>query len=93
VIGPSVETVKGHCPRCGHEISAASGVTAVQPKPDDVTICLYCASVLLFTNDLGVREPTSTEMDELRRGENWPTVQKVQRVINQALSSQKARLQ
>lgn len=43
-----------NCPVCQAELSAATDVRGgdAQPKPDDLTICLYCTAPLRFDADL-----------------------------------------
>lgn len=39
-----------HCPACGHPIDSASVLfdETVRPSPGDLTVCLYCQTVLEF---------------------------------------------
>jgi hypothetical protein len=56
---------ESRCPFCDHKFDAASGEGTEAPKPGDLTICLYCASPLRFTDDLTVRAMTRAEIAEL----------------------------
>lgn len=44
------------CPSCGTELSAATGVfdDEAKPEPDDPTVCMKCATVLRFTEDMSL---------------------------------------
>ena len=59
-------TAPTSCPQCGHRITAASHVddNAPMPQPGDYTICLYCSTLLIFADDLAVRNLTDAEMIE-----------------------------
>jgi hypothetical protein len=56
------------CPGCGTAADLASSVrelggqTGRDPKPGDFTVCMTCASILVFDETLGVREPTVAEL-------------------------------
>jgi hypothetical protein len=50
------------CPECGVVNSGALGVDGTRPKKGDVSICMYCRHISIFTEDLGLREPTIDEM-------------------------------
>jgi hypothetical protein len=40
----------GFCPNCGKLVDGATGIdTEYLPKPGDISVCLYCATVLHFT--------------------------------------------
>ncbi len=54
------------CPSCGKKLDAATHPTEdVAPSPGDVTICLGCQDVLIFTEELGLRRPTEAEIQAL----------------------------
>lgn len=52
-------TTPCRCPWCGHRIDAAmAGDPAepdVTPKPGDVSVCISCAQMLVFTDNLTLR--------------------------------------
>jgi hypothetical protein len=51
-----------HCPLRGHHIDAALGAHGeARPTPGDITICLYCRGLLVFTADLRHRVLTNAE--------------------------------
>jgi hypothetical protein len=59
---------KDHCPECGYALDAAStpdgrkGSSQPQPKPGDITLCLKCAAVFVFDEQLRVRPLTEEEV-------------------------------
>ncbi len=60
-----------HCPQCGSKndanLCATDGVTEhVHPASGDVSICLYCSALMIYTED-GLRDPTDEEFSKLRR--------------------------
>lgn len=64
----SAEIGEQRCPACGHAVNAAADVGGEQhaPKPGDVSVCIYCAELLVFTED-SLRLPTQGEMADFRR--------------------------
>ncbi len=54
------------CPSCGQKLDAATRFEDdLEPSPGDVTICVGCQDVLVFTEELGLRQPTEAEIQEL----------------------------
>ena len=77
---PRFELIKHHCPSCDMPLDAATGVSSDKgPRPDDVTVCLYCGAVMVFTADLSYREPTDKERAEF---DCDPRIQKLRRAVN-----------
>ena len=61
----STRTAPTACPACGHRITAASHIDGnMTPKPGDLTVCLYCATLLVFADGLSLRNLTDAEMIE-----------------------------
>lgn len=60
------------CPHCGEKLDAAIAVgdEEISPNPGDWSICLYCASPLVFT-DKGYRKPTPDEYAEMIRDRSF----------------------
>lgn len=59
------------CPACSAVVDAATAMDGsdASPAPGDVTVCLYCARVLIFTAD-GLRLPTFEEIEQLAGNED-----------------------
>ena len=58
------------CPTCGKKLDAATHLTEdVTPAPGDATICVGCQDVLIFTDELGLRNITEAEIQTLDLGE------------------------
>lgn len=54
------------CPVCGATLNAASGIEHEEtPRPGDATVCVHCAAILLFDDDLRLRKPTKAERPRL----------------------------
>jgi hypothetical protein len=54
-------TPSAACPVCGYLMDACTALDNEKPrspKPNDISICLECAAVLAFTDDLKFREAT-----------------------------------
>lgn len=51
------------CPTCGAMLNASTNAELQEtgPVPGDATLCLYCATLLLFDDDLTLRVLTTEE--------------------------------
>jgi len=53
------------CPICEHVLSAASSVyDAARPRPGDMSICVNCRGILVFTDRMTLRRATRGEARE-----------------------------
>lgn len=54
------------CINCGHLLTATStpGPEEPTPGPGDLTVCLYCSHLMVFTDKMTVRRLTDAEMIE-----------------------------
>jgi len=51
------------CPRCGKVMDAATNLMdKTAPQGGDFSVCIYCAAVLRFTDDLDLRKATGDEL-------------------------------
>jgi hypothetical protein len=53
------------CPYCAHLLDAVTPTPAnpnATPSEGDITVCIECACVLIFKEDLTVRKPTQPEL-------------------------------
>jgi hypothetical protein len=77
-VGLITETKPSTCPRCRHEVDAATHPTEdVRPRPGDVSVCIGCQGVNLFAEDLTLRMPTPEELQRLRGSDAWPQIQRI----------------
>ena len=55
------------CPKCRKELDRASAHTdhSVAPKPGDFSVCMYCATPLIFGRDMALRRLTRREESAL----------------------------
>jgi hypothetical protein len=75
----STQTSKDQCPFCGYKVDHASSLDGKhRPSEGDISLCLSCAQILIFDEDLKLREPTPEEYKEASAMEG---VKKAQRVI------------
>lgn len=65
------------CPFCDYKLDVAASVYNKKntPKPGDISICLSCASILIFNDDLTIRKPEPGEI------EITPEIHKIQQAI------------
>jgi hypothetical protein len=55
------------CPACHAKIAAATHATEkISPKPGDLSICLYCKTVLVFDEAVQPRRATAAEIQMFR---------------------------
>lgn len=53
------------CPACDKELDATTGVSSDKaPGEDDITVCVYCRSILRFGPDLRLVIVTSEEISK-----------------------------
>lgn len=54
------------CPNCGYKLDAATSATgAGDPSPGDLTVCVRCAAVLVFTSEMAHRKFSEEETQGL----------------------------
>ncbi len=57
------------CPVCKVKLDAAMETSCadetIQPRPDDYTVCAYCASFLVYENDMSLRVLTQDEIGDM----------------------------
>lgn len=57
-------TIPCPCPYCHNPLSAVGQLdNGAKPFPGDFSVCITCAGVLVFCDDLTVRKPTQEERD------------------------------
>ncbi len=63
--GTTTRVAPDVCPYCQHELDTVTSAPMnpeATPSEGDITVCIECASVLIFKEDLTVRKPDATEM-------------------------------
>ena len=54
------------CPKCREQLTGASNpFGTASPEADDLTVCAYCSAVLVFNNDLTLREAKAEDIATL----------------------------
>lgn len=72
------------CPDCRATLDGATGVSGIRaPAPANVTVCVYCAAVLVFTEELDLRRATA---EELVRVEANPYLGIAREVVHAAIA-------
>src|SRR4051812_11929897 len=75
------------CPQCGY--GPLSGLTCIsegdtyyEPEPGNITICLKCKSILVFTDEiLNLRKATEEEISNLKKSDSWKLIEAVQQHV------------
>lgn len=55
------------CPFCGTEHDRSATVMGSGPKEDDVSICMVCSGISVFTDEIKLRKPTAKELKLIER--------------------------
>jgi len=83
-LGNGHNIAKSICPVCKEELDGATQVDGSDlPSAGDVSICIYCANIAVFCDDLTLREPTSEEAVIF---ENDPALADAQKTIREVLA-------
>ena len=62
---PNTGSVRS-CPHCSTVCDAATALTpGTQPDAGDISICLYCCGLALFTEEMDLRLPDAQELEAL----------------------------
>lgn len=57
---------KPRCPACQTTLDGATSVEVdAKPESGDCSVCAYCGLILVFTEDLQLRQMTATEYEAL----------------------------
>lgn len=67
------------CPNCKSVLNSHKSETSDVPKKDDISVCLYCQSVLMFNEDLTLRAISKDEWDKL------PNMVKMEVIVERTL--------
>jgi hypothetical protein len=67
ILGEMTDMPEHACLNCGSINDALSAIAEekVKPSPGDATICIKCGHLMIFDDNLQVRNPTSEELIEL----------------------------
>ena len=87
---PSHEVPEVQCPHCGHNLDRATNADGedVEPTAGDATICLHCAGVMVFGEDLKPRTFNELEIDEMDE-DTKRVLARGQRLVLQFIASSK----
>jgi len=68
----TVRVNPSRCPSCDGTLDAASNVLGgpSMPRPDDLTVCIHCATMLRFKDDLTLGLLTREEYAQLPQAES-----------------------
>lgn len=84
-LGPDSEVPPSPCPYCGAVHDLASGLdNREKPDSNSVSVCLKCAGISLFTDELTLREPTARELIDLQRSIAWAQIERAVRIVRTA---------
>lgn len=82
-INKTVKTSINFCPCCECKLSAATGIDKTKrPSSGAVSICYSCTSILIFCDDLSLREATVEEEREIMQNDKIRTLRQVMQRID-----------
>lgn len=59
-------TADTRCPNCSAELTGASDPEGdAIPTPDDISVCMYCGTVVVFNHDMTVRPAKRSDVETL----------------------------
>jgi hypothetical protein len=62
----TTELPRSECLNCGHPLDRATSATGDHTaKPGDVTLCIRCSHIMIFTDEMGFRDPTEKELADI----------------------------
>lgn len=68
-IGKTRHITANRCTSCGRLHDAATPADTkpldVSPRPGSVAVCIACGHIMIFTGDLGLRDPTPDEVRDI----------------------------
>lgn len=74
------ELPESTCPFCDNRLDHATSPTGLSPSPGDISVCINCASPLIFDQELKPRIIAKKELDGFS-SEEREMLEKYQRVI------------
>jgi hypothetical protein len=67
------------CPFCGYRMNRTSGIKDAKPKSGDISLCLKCMEISLFSEDFVLRQLTAKELIAIQRSTAWDRIENVRR--------------
>jgi hypothetical protein len=67
------------CPFCGYRMDRSSGIKDAKPKVGDISLCLKCMELSLFSEGFVLRQPTAKELIDIQRSTAWDRIEMVRR--------------
>lgn len=61
----NIEVPPSPCANCNELNDRASTFYDATPNPGDFSLCAYCGHLMVFADDLTLRNPTDAEMQEM----------------------------
>lgn len=72
---------KAICPNCKKDLDSISHEQDRLPKPDDLSVCIYCGELLKFDENLCLILPNEDGIIELMQTDSWIKIRRTQDVI------------
>jgi len=73
-----------NCIDCGKLLNGATAIDSDSaPDPGDVTVCIYCGSLMIFEDDLSLRRPQPEEIVEMAGDERILAMQQARKEMDE----------
>jgi len=77
-MGEALRMPESPCTSCGKILDAANAISedgAGKPDPGDATVCLMCGHIMVFDDNLRLRDPTAAEQENFAGDKRLLTIQ------------------
>jgi Zn ribbon nucleic-acid-binding protein len=82
--GKRHEMPETHCVNCGHLFDRAACIDSdARPKPGDVTICVECGHLMIFAENLKLRDLAGKEFMEIAADPRIIAVQRARKLAQE----------
>jgi hypothetical protein len=78
------------CPYCGNVLNRSTRMMGDGvPDKDDVSLCIRCGGLTVYTEDRSLRRPSIEELAEIKASDAWPEIEKLRRGIDRINTNRK----
>lgn len=67
-----------HCGKMMNDATSLDGDEDYRPEPGNVTLCIYCCNIMVYADDLTLRDPTAAEIETMKQTGEWAYVEHMQ---------------
>jgi hypothetical protein len=71
-----------HCIGCGKNLELAHSINNKPPKPNDITVCVYCGSMMKFDRKMSLVKINRGELENIKKTALWGELIELQRELH-----------